>query len=146
MEKEFEQLRENLSALQSLHAKDDQQVSRRCAELLRKVDKVHKPKSSKKLFYFLTISMLLLGIVVLKWESWRIHFIYFLRILFVFVSCSQILPDINSSLNRSALHVCPKQANKVYDLSEFTLNHCLVSNPFHVSNQPFEAGACKKVS
>lgn len=120
MEQEFEQLRENLSALKSLHhAKDEQQVARRCAELLRKVDKCHKPAPSKKLFYFLAISMLLAGIVVLKWDSWRIHFIYFLRIVFVL-------------------------ANKVYDLSEFTLNHCLVSNPFHVSNQPFEMSACKK--
>lgn len=86
MDQEFERLRENLSALKSLHAKDDHQASQRCAELLRKVNKVHKPKPSKKLFYFLTIGMLLTGIVVLKWDSWRIHFIYFLRILFVLVS------------------------------------------------------------
>lgn len=65
---------------------NNQQVTSKTNELINLVDRLKRKEKYEKLLFKLGIFLLIIGLIVLFWESLRIYFIYLVRFIFIYVS------------------------------------------------------------
>lgn len=124
--------------------KKTKQFIDKTGNLLNKIN-TSKDKSRAKfrrLVDLVGVLLLLTAIVLLNWEHIRIYFVYFIRILVVFVSLKFV--DTTWLVNdRFGLF----KASNFIDISSYYHSHCLVSNPYVKSEgAQFDVKLCKPVS